>query len=293
MVRGSWRCMVRRVVTVIAALVLAAEASAATVVLTSGKRLDVASYTVSGNYVILQYASGRKESYPLSTVDLAATRQASGEKAPVPAAPQPSGPHSPFLGAKSTGGTSAVAINDSDVSHVTTPVPGEEKKEAESAAPVVLLGFDKKKVAEGQWDIIATVANQGANVVQGVTAQIRVLDSGGQTIASGSGSLSGGLAPGKQSTITARVAMEGEPVQVGVDLNWQEIRAVEKPVGTPQPTAPPKPTAESPKASPTPLPSWSIPADASPNSMPSNPMALPQPNNTGTSGQVPRPTPKS
>jgi len=284
---------VRRVVTFVAALVLAAEASAATVVLTSGKRLDVASYTVSGNYVILQYASGRRESYPLSTVDLAATRQASGEKAPVPAAPQQIGPHSPFVGAKSSGGTSTVAITDADVSHVTIPEPGEEKKDAEQTAQVVLLGFEKKKVAEGQWDIIATIANQGANLVQGVTAQIRVLDSSGQTIATGSGSLSGGLAPGKQGTITARVAMEGEPVQVGVDLNWQEIRAVEKPAGTPKPTAAPKPAAESPKASATPPPGWSIPADASPNTVPSNPMALPEPNNTGTAGQVPRPTPKS
>lgn len=279
---------------VVAALVLAAEASAATVVLTSGKRLNVVSYTVSGTYVIMQYVSGRRESYPLSTVDLDATRQANGEKAPVSVAPQPAGPHSPFLGAKSIGRTASFAITDSDVSHVTTPAPGEEKKQdAEPTARVVLLGFDKRKVAEGQWDIIATVANQGANPVEGVSAQIRALDSEGKTIASSSGSLSGGLEPGKQGTITARLAMEGEPVQVGVDLNWQEIRPVQKPPGTPKPTAAPKPAAESPKASATPPPGWSIPANASPNTLPSNMMALPPANNTGAAGQVPRETPKS
>ena len=62
------------------------EAWAATVVLTGGKRLDVASYSVSGSYVTVQYANGRRESYPLSAVDLAATRAASGQVAAPPAA---------------------------------------------------------------------------------------------------------------------------------------------------------------------------------------------------------------
>jgi hypothetical protein len=284
---------VRTVVTLVAALVLAAEASAATVVLTSGKRLDVANYTVRGTYVILQYGSGRRESYPLSTVDLAATRQANGDKAPVSAAPQQIGPRSPFIGAKSTGGTAAVAITDSDVSHVTIPPPGEEKKpDAEPTAQVVLVSFEKRKVSEGQWDIVATVANQGANAVQGVNGQVRVLDSDGKTIASGAGSLLGGLAPGKQGTITARVAMEGEPVQLAVDLNWQEIRPVEKPPGTPKPVATPKPAGGGTQAAATPPPGWSIPAGASPNTLPSNMMALPPANSTGTGAQVPREKPQ-
>ncbi len=284
----------RRLVTLVAALVVAAEASAAIVVLTNGKRLVVSSYTVSGNYVVVQYGSLRRESYPLATVDLAATRQASGEKAPAVATPQAAGPHSPFLGARSTGGTGAVAITDSDVAHVAPRVPGEEKKqEAEPGGQVVLVSFDRKKVLEGQWDITATVANQGVNAVQGVNARVRVLDSDGKTVASGSGSLSGGLAPGKQGAITARVAMEGEPVQLAVDLTWQEIRPVEKPPGTPKPVATPKPQGEGSQASATPPPGWSIPADASPNTLPSNLMALPPPNSTGTAAQVPREKPKS
>ena len=278
--------------TLVAALVVAAEASAATVVLTSGKRLDVASYTVTGNYVIVQYATGRRESYPLSTVDLAATRQASGEKAPAPAAPQAGGPHSPFLGAKSPGGSGAVAITDADVNHVKPPETGEEKKEAETPGQVVLVSFEKRKVSEGQWDIIATVANQGANPVQAVNAHVRVLDQDGKTVTSSTGSLSGELGPGKQSTITARVATPEEPIQVGVDLTWQEIRPVVKLPGTPKPAASARPTGERTQAVATPAPGFSIPAGASPNTLPSNLMALPPANNMGTSGQVPREKPQ-
>jgi hypothetical protein len=121
---------VKRPLMLVLALMVAGEAWAATVVLTGGKRIDVATYTVSGSYVTVQYANGRRESYPLSAVDLPATRDASGEKLSGAAASEPSGPHSPFLCARSATGAGAVVVTDADVKHVEPPEAEEEKKEA-------------------------------------------------------------------------------------------------------------------------------------------------------------------
>ncbi len=288
----------KRPVMLVLALVVAADAWAATVVLTGGKRLEVASYTVGGSYVTVQYANGRRESYPLSAVDLPATGEASGAKGSAGAAAEPSGPHSPFLGARSSTGAGAVVVTDADVKHFEAPEAEEEKKEEgqpEAGSPVVLLSYEKKKVAEGEWEILATVANQGKTPVQGVSATVRVLDDKGQPVATGSGSLPGKLDAGQQGTMTTRLSVQGEPVQVAVDLAWQDIRPVAKPVGTAAPAPAPataKPQAPASQAAAPAPPGWSIPAGASPNTMPSNVMALPPANVVGTAPQVPRPEPK-
>jgi hypothetical protein len=278
---------------------VAGQAWAATVVLTGGKRIDVASYTVSGSYVTVQYANGRRESYPLSAVDLSATRDASGAKPSAAAAPEPSGPHSPFLGARSSTGAGAVVVTDADVKHVEGPEAEEEKKkeegEPEAGSQVVLVSYEKKKVSEGEWEILATVANQGRTAVQGVTAVMRVLDDKGKAVATGSGSLSGKLDPGKQGTVAAHVSVQGEPVQVAVDLSWQDIRPVPKPAGSPAPApaaATPKPQAPAPQAA-APVPQgWSVASGSSPNSLPANLMAVPAPTTLGQPAQVPREEPK-
>jgi len=282
------------------ALMVAGEGWAVTVVLTGGKRLDVATYTVSGSYVTVQYANGRRESYPLSAVDLTATSAASGEKTTGSPAPQAGGPHSPFLGARSSTGAGAIVVTDADVQHVEPPEAEEEKKEEEepeSGSQVVLVSYEKRKVSDGEWEISATVANQGKTPVQGVAALIRVLDAKGKPVATGSGSLSAKLDPGKQGTITSRVTVAGEPVQVAVDLSWQEIRPAPKPVGSPAP-APAAGGAAAPQAqpaqgvAPAPQQGWAVAPGSSPNSLPANLMAVPAANVLGSPGQVPRGEPK-
>jgi hypothetical protein len=286
---------VKRLTMLVMAFMLAGEAWAATVVLTGGKRLDVASFNVSGNYVILQYANGRRESYPLSAVDLAATRQASGEKPAAPPAAEPGGPHSPFLGARSSPAEGALVVTDADVSHVETPEGEPEAKEKEAASEaggqVALLSYEKKRVSETEWEISATVVNQCKNTVQGVSAVMRVLDNQGKSVASGSGTLAGKLEPGKQGTITAKVAFEGEPMQVAFDLTWQEILQPPKPVGTPAPAPSSAQAPPAQAAAPGP-PGWTRPAGSSPNTLPANLMAAPRPNTVGSPGQVPPPEPK-
>jgi hypothetical protein len=288
---------VKRLAMVALAILVVGEAYAATVVLTGGKRLDVAGYSVSGSYVVVQYPNGRRESYPLSAVNLEATRAASGEKAPAAGPAEPSGPHSPFLGARSATGGGAVVVTDADVGHIEPPEGESEEKKEEGAGPgtesqVVLASYEKKRISDTEWEITATVANQGQIPVQGVTAAMRVLDAQGKPVATGSGTLPGRLEPGKQGTITARVAVEGEPMQVAVDLTWQEIRPAPKAVASPSSApaaATPAPQAAAPQA-PTPgTPGWTRPAGSSPNSLPANLMAVPPANVLGSPGQVPPP----
>jgi hypothetical protein len=297
--------MVKGLPIVVAALLMAAEAGAATVVLTGGKRLEVASYTINGSYVVVQYANGRRESYPTSVVDLQATKEASGEK-PASAGPAAAGPHSPFLAARSAAGGGAVVVTDADVKHIEPPIEGEQQEEGkeEAGAPatgsqVTLVSYEKKQVGDGQWEIAATVINQGKTTVQGVSAVMRVLDDAGKPVATGSGSLAGRLEPGKQGVITARLPLQSEPFQVAIDLNWQEIRPAPTAAASPAPGgaaaagAASRPPATSPQAAASPPPGWSVPSGSSPNSMPRNLMAAPPPNVVGAPPQVPRAKPKT
>jgi len=277
---------VKKIVMLLTALFLAAEAHAAVVVLSGGKRLDVASFTVNASYVTVQYANGRRESYPVTAVDLQATKAANGEKPQAPAPAADAGPHSPFLGAKASGKGGALVVTDADVKHLEAPdeeaQPEEKTEQADSGGQVVLVSYDKKSVGKGLWDITATVLNQGKTSVQGVSAMVRVLDETGKPLASGSGTLQGKLEPGKQGTVTARVTMDAEPAQVAVDLNWQEIKPIPTPVA-------PKPQAGA-AATSAPKTAATTPAYPAPNSVPTNVMGVMPPNTVGAAPQVPPPS---
>ena len=279
----------RRAATIVAILALAVEARGATVVLAGGKKLDVAAYSVSGSYVTVRYATGREEWYPLAAVDLAATKAAAGQTtAPAPAAD--SGPHSPFLGARSSAKPGGVVVTDADVKHVDTEAPGAEAEKKKDEEPlggqVVLIGYEKKAAGPGQWEITATVSNQGKTAVQNVSAVMRVLDAKGKPLTVGSSSALSKLDPGQQGTISARVALDTEPPQVAVDLSWQEIRPTTKPTAP----AAQKPAGQASMTAAPQAPGWSRPAGSSPNALPSNVMAVAPANTTGTAPQVPPPS---
>ncbi len=128
--------------------------------------------------------------------------------------------------------------------------------------------------------------------MQNVSAVVRVLDAKGKPVTTGSSSVLGKLDPGKQGTITARVALDSEPPQVAVDLSWQEIKPVPTPAAKPGPAGAPKPPGQaSMPAAPAPARARSTAAAASPNSLPSNMMAVVSPTAMGSSPQVP-PQPK-
>jgi hypothetical protein len=282
-------------VTVVAAL----GADAATVVLKGGKKLDVAGFQRQGNYLIVKYADGRAESYPAAAVDLEATRAANvvpGAPAPAPTA-APSGPHSPFFGAQSTPGKPAVVVTDNDVQHVQPPDEGEGTGKPVAArgvlgeAEVVLVDYTKQKVDDTTWEVTATVVNKGGSPASGVSADVRLLDAKGVNVGAGTATLAGNLGPGQQGSLTARISSPIEPVQIGFSFRWTSLTPQPTPVPSPAAAAPPAAPAAKPPASAAAQkpPGYTVPPGSSPNTLASEPMAVP-PNLTAppTVLQVPR-----
>ncbi len=221
-----------RALLAIGLLSVAAFVDAATVVLKGGRKVEVGSFEQRGNLIVLRHADGRVESYPLTAVDLEATRQAN--QVAVPAAPvtTPTGPHSPFFAARSTPGAAGTTVTDADVQMLAPTAAvgeGEATPTPDVLARIVLLGQQYRQRSDGQWDVVATVANQGGAPASAIVATIRLLDAAGQVIGSGSASLAGQLAPQQQGTLNAVLGASATPVQVAFDLQWQSIREVPSP----------------------------------------------------------------
>jgi hypothetical protein len=284
---------VKRTMTVVLALTVAALCQGATVVLRGGKHLDVASWEQRGSYVVVKYAGGRVESYPVDAVDLDATRTAN-HVAPARPAPTPAGPQSPFAAALAQQGSASATITDSDVSHPAPAEPDQENQGEEAGndmdAQVVLVSYDKRPAGEGQWEVTATVANQGKAPASGVVVNAKFLGPKGEVLGTGSGSLAGNLAPQMQGAVTLKVASQVEPTQIGFDLQWQSIREV-PPTPTPLATAvtKAKPVTPAPPAARPPT-GYGIPAGAGPNTVPVNPTGMGPINQVPNPPQVPAPT---
>jgi len=286
----------------VAVLVAAAGAEAATLVLKGGKQLEVTSAQRQGNYFVVKYANGRVESYPVAAVDVDATRVASEVPAPPPTLAPPSGPHSPFFGAQSSPGKPVIVVTDDDVQHVVPPDEAESPAAAKGGArpaadgQVVLVDYGKQQIEEGLWEITATIINSGSSAVTGVTADVRLLDAEGKAVGSGTAALEGTLAPTQQAAVTARVASPVEPIQIGFSFRWQAITP-QAPAAAAEPGAAASASGEAKKApapaAPAPPPGFTVPAGSSPNTLPSDQMAVPgnllEP---PTSLQVARPQPE-
>ena len=276
-----------RTLLIVAVILAAAGANAATIVLKGGRQLEVASLQRQGNYFVLRHANGRLESYPVAAVDVEATRIANEVPAPPPTPAPALGPHSPFFGAQATPGKPAIVVTDEDVQHVEPPDEagdaGALKAQAQAPAEgqVTLIDYGKQQIDEGTWEISATVMNSGSSPVTGVSADVRLLDAEGKVIGSGTATMAGMLAPTQQGAITARVSSPVEPIQIGFSFRWQSItpaadgggseggggEAAKKP-------AAPAPAAGAPAVA-TPPPGYSVPAGSSPHAMPTNAVAVP------------------
>lgn len=291
----------KKLLLVVATVALALGADAATVVLKGGKRLDVAGFQRQGNYVVVKHLNGRVESYPVVAVDLDATKAANEAPAPATSAPAPVaapvGPHSPFFGAQSHPGKPVVVVTDDDVQHVVPPDEGDATgaaKPAQRGSPegqVVLVDYSKLKAEDGTWEITATVINSGASPVTGVSADVRLLDAQGAMVGSGTGSMTGTLAPTQQGAVTTRVACPVEPIQIGFSFHWQTVTPQPTPTVSAGASAPGSPGAKAPAAKPPALTQpagYTVPPGSSPNAMPSDPMAIPSLTTPPTSLQVQR-----
>jgi hypothetical protein len=292
---------VRKLLLVVAMLALSSAADAATVVLKGGKKLDVVGLQRQGNYVVVKYANGRGESYPVAAVDLDATKAANevpGQAAaPAPAAP--AGAHSPFFGAQSNPGKPVVVVTDDDVQHI---VPADDAEptggvktaqRSSSEGMVTLVDYGKQKADDGTWEITANVINNGGAAVAGISAEVRLLDEKGATVGTGTAAYAGTLGPSQQAAMTTRVSCPVEPIQIGFSFHWQTVTPQPTPVPAPAaPAAGSKPAAsaaKAPAAGAAQPAGYTVPPGSSPNTMASDPMALPgnltQP---PTSLQVPR-----
>jgi len=283
----------RKLLAILAAFAVAAVAEGATVVLRGGKQVSVASFEQKGNLVVLTYDNGRLESYPLAAVDMAATR-AANQTAEVSPAAAPSGPHSPFLDARSAPGAGAVLVTDADVRHLDTP-EGEERKaeaaEGPEGAQISLVSYDRKKIAEGEWEITATIVNQGNAPASGITASVRMLALDGSPLGTGSGSYSGQLAPKQQDNLTVKVTAVGDVGQVGFDFQWVSILPVRPAeAATPGLTSAPV-EAAAPAAGAAASRFGAVPAGSPPNVVMGNPLGLAPANEVGTPPQIPLPSP--
>lgn len=276
--------------TVLAALAFAVAAESATVVLRGGKRVEVDSFALKGNLVVLKYANGRVESYPLAAVDLEKTRAANPEPESSPAA-SAGGPHSPFFEARSVPGSTAVLVTDADVLHLEEPA-GTETKEAAVEGPegaqISLVTYERKKVAEGEWEITATIVNQGNAPASGITGNVRLLGVDGKPLGTGSGTYAGQLAAKQQGTMTVKVSALGDVGQVGFEFQWVSVQPA-KPSPTPDAglTTPPGAAPVGTR----PVGYGVVPQGSAPSAVPGNPLGLAPINQVGTPPQVPQPTP--
>lgn len=246
-----------KVGTLVASFLAAASlCGAEVVVLKGGKRLEVVSFQQKGNYLVLVQAGGKTLSYPLTAVDLEATQKANAKPEPVPETKAPETPKSPFAAAVAKPGTPAVAITDADVQKV-PPVGEGGGQEGEKASPtaageegVVVVGWGTRQGEEGQWQIMASLANRQKTAVQDVSVSVRVVGPDGKEVATGSNTYPGTVQPGQEFTVPVTVATPVAPEQVFFSVNWRQLKPAVEEKGSspsqPSPTPAPKGGKEKP-----------------------------------------------
>ncbi|HPC82792.1 MAG TPA: FxLYD domain-containing protein [Thermoanaerobaculaceae bacterium] len=250
----------KKVVIASVLLLVAGSVMAATLVLKGGKRLEVKSFVQQGNVMVVTLPDGRMQSYPMAAVDTAATSEANPAPSAQPAA-RPSGPRSPFAAAKAEPGEATLVVTDADVAHAAgrddeEEAAGGEKEKAPAgagAAKVEVVQFGKRDVSEGQWEVDVVVANVGDADAGGVSVTAHATDVSGNTLGSGSGSVQGKLEPGKQASLSIRMAALDGVASFRFDVSYQSIKPVPPPP-TPgaEGGAAPAGAASSPAASATP-----------------------------------------
>lgn len=238
-------------------LLLAGSLTAATLVLKGGKHLDVKSFVQQGNLMLVTLADGRVQSYPLAAIDVGATTEANPPAPAPPTENRPAGPRSPFAAARSApAGEGTLVVTDADVAHAMAAEAeeaaegGQEEEKIEAGpARVEIVSYQKTPVGNGDWELGVVVSNLGGSDASGVTVTAQPTDAAGNSLGSGSGSLSGKLEPGKQATVT--IKMSAAPAATGFrfDVSYQTITKVPS---TPAPSAGESGGGATPAASPTP-----------------------------------------
>jgi hypothetical protein len=231
----------------VAVLVIAANVNGATVVLKGGKVLQVERFALDGGYLIVHLHGGRQVSYPVSSVDMEATRAAAGPVAPPPQPTPDTGPASPFSKAMAKEGERGLVVTDSDVAHIQggeQVEPGKEGKPGQPRARLVVVNYQQTQVSETEWQIAAVVANQGDAPADGISVAMKATDSEGNTVGNATAMVAGRLDAGAQGQATGKMTPTGTIVQVTFELGWQPV------IPAPQPAADAPPVVIAPVAKP-------------------------------------------
>lgn len=239
------------------ALLVGGVATAVEVRLRDGTVIDAENYRVTGSYVMLELADGRKVAYDVADVDLedlrakeAAAAAAAGSVAEPQKAPETISGGRSLKSADSVGeeDQSALAITDRDVKHVTgSGVRGEDEQgEADSsaaagAAPegqqqgsgVLLSNIRVNPLGEGQWQVQGSVVNRNAEPALNVAVRMAASGSGGGEPWTGELEVTGYLAPDGTTDFSHDFAMEvpegSPPPQMRASVVWMRQETTREP----------------------------------------------------------------
>ena len=236
------------------ALLVGGVATAVEVRLRDGTVIDAENYRVTGSYVMLELADGRKVAYDVADVDLDALRaQEAAAAAESGADAEPQKVPDTISGGRSLKNAatvgeedqSALAITDRDVKHVRgsgvrgddeqgdadTAATAEETPEGvEEGGSVLLSNIRVDPLGEGQWSVQGTVTNRDAEPVLNVTVKLQAQASGGGEPWSGEVPVTSYLAPDGNSDFSHSFAFEvpegGVAPRVQASVTWmrQETR---------------------------------------------------------------------
>jgi hypothetical protein len=182
------------------AILIAGTAVAVDVQFKDGTVVTAESYVLTGSYVMLELADGRRVAYDVTDVDLDALRAAEAAAATAGAAPEESattlssGRQLKDVATVGEGGAAGPTISDHDVRHVrgSGVRGGDEEGEEQAAAPggtpegfqegggVVLNGLRVTPLGEGRWHVEGEVINRNPNPVTNVRVQLETITSGGE-----------------------------------------------------------------------------------------------------------------
>jgi hypothetical protein len=208
---------------VLVAAAVALPAAAVDIVMRDGTVIEATTYTVTGSYVMLTLADGRKVAYDPADVDLDHLRAL--EAAAAPPAPEPKGRESIRDATASTDGQSAFTLTDDDVGHVGRTAAAAKAAEAEEAAAadqlpagvneggrVTMQGVSLDEVTPGVWEVTGEVVNRTPAVASSVRLEMEALSDSGTVLDEATIPVAEMIEPGKKVEFTHRFEVESRPV---------------------------------------------------------------------------------
>lgn len=239
-----------------ALLLVAGVATAVDVRLLDGTVITAENYRVTGSYVMLELADGRRVAYDVGDVDLEDLRAQEAAARGAEADPEPQEVSQTISSGRSLKGAAAagnpnqttLAITDRDVKHIRgSGVLGDEEQEdadtsaAEGEVPegqvqgsgVLLSNIRVNALGEGQWEVQGTVVNRNPEPALNVAVKLQASGAGGAEPWSGELQVASYLAPDGSMDFSHDFAMEvpegSPPPQLRASVIWMRHETTRTP----------------------------------------------------------------